>query len=111
AHTLAVGMPLLQDAEAVSVVSVEGTSGGMVSGPSGDDVARHLARNGLAATAKSVMARGRSAGAAVLDEAYEMGADLVVKGAFTRSRLRQMIFGGTTRHVLAEAKIPLLIAH
>lgn len=110
-RTLAAGMPLLQGAEAIVVVSVEGASGGMVTGPSGDDVARHLARNGLPVTAKSVMARGRSAGAAILDEAEEMAADLVVKGAFTRSRLRQMIFGGTTRHVLAEAEIPLLIAH
>jgi nucleotide-binding universal stress UspA family protein len=111
ARTLAVGKPMLQKAEAIRVISVEGTSGGMVSGPSGDDVARHLAKNGVPATAKSVIARGRTAGAAILDEVDEMGADLLVKGAFTRSRLRQMIFGGTTRHILAEAKVPLLIAH
>ena len=44
-------------------------------------------------------------------EVRALGADLLVKGAFTRSRLQQMIFGGTTRQILAEADIPVLIAH
>ena len=36
---------------------------------------------------------------------------LLVKGAFTQSRLRQMIFGGTTSHILANAELPVLMAH
>jgi nucleotide-binding universal stress UspA family protein len=34
-----------------------------------------------------------------------------VKGAYTHSRLRQMIFGGATSHILATAEIPVLMAH
>jgi nucleotide-binding universal stress UspA family protein len=51
-----------------------------------------------------------SAGETILAKA-ELGCDLIVKGAYTQSRLRQMIFGGTTRHVLANAKLPVLMAH
>ena len=43
--------------------------------------------------------------------AAELGCDLIVKGAYTQSRLRQMIFGGTTRHILTNANLPVLMAH
>ncbi|MDX9860040.1 MAG: universal stress protein [Rhodospirillales bacterium] len=111
ARTLGLGWPILRGARTIHVVSVSGASGGMVPGPSGEEVAAHMVRDGLNATARTVPANGRSAAAALLAEARALGADLVVKGAFTRSRLQQMIFGGTTREILAEADIPVLIAH
>ena len=40
-----------------------------------------------------------------------LGADLLVKGAYTHNRLRQIIFGGGTQHVLKYAAIPVLMAH
>src|SRR5215467_12875640 len=39
---------------------------------------------------------GRVTGEAVLAHAKALGCDLLIKGAYTQSRLRQMIFGGTT---------------
>ena len=45
------------------------------------------------------------------DFGAERAGDLLVKGAYTQSRLRQMIFGGTTRHILANAELPVLMAH
>ncbi|MBL6928957.1 MAG: universal stress protein [Rhodospirillales bacterium] len=111
AGTISMAMPILMAAEKVSVLSVKGATGGMVPGPSGEMVATHLIRNGIQTTEKTVMARGLSAGAAVLENATASGADLLVKGAYTHSRLRQIIFGGTTRHVMNEARIPILIAH
>ena len=39
------------------------------------------------------------------------GCDLLVKGAFTQSRLRQMIFGGATSHIMQHAELPVLMAH
>lgn len=111
ARTIGLGMPLLRGAESVTVLSVTGASGGMVAGPDGEQVAAHLVRNGVKATAKTVQARSRAAGEAILGEAAALGADLIVKGAYTHSRLREVIFGGTTRHILAEAQVPVLIAH
>ena len=40
-----------------------------------------------------------------------MGADLLIKGAYTQSRLRQMIFGGPTSHILSAAELPVFFAH
>ena len=39
------------------------------------------------------------------------GCDLLVKGAYTQSRLRQTMFGGATRHILVNAGLPVLMAH
>jgi nucleotide-binding universal stress UspA family protein len=50
-------------------------------------------------------------GEAVLAHAKALGCDLLIKGAYTQSRLRQMIFGGTTRYILSNAELPVLMAH
>ena len=111
ARTIALGMPILRDAKKVTVLSVRGAGGGMVPGPDGTQVAAYLSRSGVPATAVDAAAQGRSSGETVLEEAAALGADLLVKGAYTHNRLRQMVFGGTTRQVLNESRIPVLIAH
>ena len=40
-----------------------------------------------------------------------VGADLLVKGAYARSRLRQMMLGGRTRHIITNTEIPVLLSH
>ena len=37
--------------------------------------------------------------------------DLIVKGAYTQSRLRQMIFGGMTRHLILHSPLPVLFSY
>jgi len=74
-------------------------------------VAQTLAAHGIPVRARHIPAAGRAAGAIFIDEAKAMNADLMVKGAYTQSRLRQLIFGGATRHILSEAPIPVLLAH
>jgi nucleotide-binding universal stress UspA family protein len=108
ARTNAFALPLLRMAERVTVLSVEG---GMTPGPEGDEVALALIRNGVPATAVTVAPGGRSTGEAILEHAKSIGADLLVKGAYAKSRLRQMMFGGATRHILANAALPILMAH
>jgi nucleotide-binding universal stress UspA family protein len=108
ARAVAMAMPFLEQARVVEVVSVEG---GTVPGPLAEAVARTLAAHGMAVTARHVPAEGRAAGALYLDAAKAMNADLMIKGAYTQSRLRQLIFGGATRHILSEAPIPVLLAH
>ena len=107
ATTNAFALPLLQRAEQVTVLEVEG---GTTPGPSAEQAATHLRRNGIKATALTKKPGGRSVGEAVLDHAASIGADLLVKGAYTQSRLRQMMFGGATRHILASANLPVLMA-
>jgi nucleotide-binding universal stress UspA family protein len=105
----AFAMPLLQQAERVTVLTVIG--GQDVPGPPADDILRQLQHNGIAARAVRVKLGDRETGEAVLDSARAEGCDLLVKGAFTRNRLRQMIFGGATSHIMEHADIPVLMAH
>jgi len=70
-----------------------------------------LRLNGIAAEPVSVTVDGRSTGEAVLAAAKAQNCDLLVKGAFTRNRLRQMIFGGATSHIMEHAELPVLMAH
>ncbi len=51
------------------------------------------------------------AGRELLEDALSMQADLVVMGAWGRSRLSELILGGVTRHVLENAQLPVLLAH
>lgn len=108
AHTNSFAMPLLRTAEEVVVLGVEG---GMTPGPTVEQAAQHLRRNGVKAEPLMVKMGSRSTGEVILDQATALGCDLLVKGAFTQSRLRQMMFGGATRHILAKATLPVLMAH
>jgi nucleotide-binding universal stress UspA family protein len=107
ATTVALALPLLRKAQRVTVLTVQG---GTVPGPTGEQLARYLERNGIACEAVTVSPEGRSTGEAILANAAARNCDLLIKGAYTQSRLRQMIFGGATRHILANATLPVLMA-
>jgi nucleotide-binding universal stress UspA family protein len=50
-------------------------------------------------------------GHALLAEAMKVKSDLLIKGAYSQSRLKQMILGGRTRYIIANTQIPVLLAH
>jgi nucleotide-binding universal stress UspA family protein len=108
ARAISFAMPILAKAQRVLLVSVEGT---MAPGPTSKEALVHLLANGIAATEKTVTPSGKRPGEVVLAEAARFGADLLIKGAYTQSRLRQMIFGGATSHILGAAEIPVFFAH
>ena len=107
ARCVSLAMPLMKGAEAIEVISIEGA---MVQGPTGAELATAMRRNGLPVTSRHCEA-GKSTGQAMIDQATKSGADLIVKGAYTQSRLRQMIFGGLTRHLILHSPIPVMFAH
>jgi nucleotide-binding universal stress UspA family protein len=109
ARANAFAMPLLHLAERVTVLTVVG--GQDVPGPSADQVRSQLWYNNIASELVSIELEGRSTGEAVLAAAKADGCDLLIKGAFTRTRLRQTIFGGATKHIMHHADLPLFMAH
>jgi nucleotide-binding universal stress UspA family protein len=109
ARATALAMPLLQKADRVTVLTVIG--GTEVSGPSAEQLVRNLRRNRIVAELQSAELGGKSTGQAILATAQSLGCDLLIKGAYTQSRLRQMIFGGATQHVLENAMIPVMLAN
>jgi nucleotide-binding universal stress UspA family protein len=108
ARAVSFAMPLLVQADKVTVLTI---AGGTVPGPSGEQIARTLRINGVPAQALDAENEGRSVGETILKLTMSLGGDLLVKGAYTQSRLRQMIFGGPTRHLLDHATLPMIMAH
>jgi nucleotide-binding universal stress UspA family protein len=108
-RAIAIAMPLLQQADRVTVLAV--TGGTAVPGPPAEQLIRYMQFNGIAAVPLTVALEGRSTGETILATADSLGCDLLIKGAYTQSRLRQMIFGGATKHVLENAALPVLLAH
>ena len=108
-HAIAFAMPILKRASRVIVLTVEG--GAAVPGPTGEQLCRYLQLNGVPAKPLTVGLDGRLTGEAVLAHASALNCDLLIKGAYTQSRLRQFILGGTTRYILSNALLPVLMAH
>jgi nucleotide-binding universal stress UspA family protein len=109
ARATALAMPILEKADRVTILTVIGGTG--VPGPSAEQLIRYLRCNGVVAESMRVELDGRSTGEAILASAQSLGCDLLIKGAYTQSRLRQWIFGGATQHVLANAALPVLLAN
>lgn len=108
ARSVTAALPFLHAAEAVIVFSAtsERTPGDAAAG-----LLDFLAWHGVPAAAEPLGEGARSVGHAVLDAADAAEIDLLVMGAYTHSRLRQLILGGVTHDVLAHARRPVLMAH
>ena len=109
ARTIAFAMPILKRAARVVVLTVEG--GAAVPGPTGQQLCHYLQLSGVPAKPLTVGLNGRLTGEAVLEHANALSCDLLIKGAYTQSRLRQFIFGGTTQYILSNATLPVFMAH
>jgi nucleotide-binding universal stress UspA family protein len=109
ALTVALGMPFIRQARQVVVIAV-GPQHMPEPGPEGDELARSLENYGVAVSLRTAVGRQKAQGESFMREALAAGADLLLKGAYTQSRIRQMIFGGATRHIIMEANIPVLMA-
>jgi nucleotide-binding universal stress UspA family protein len=70
-----------------------------------------LRRHGLTVQPHKVVEPDGNAGEVLLAQAAAHAADLLVMGAYGHTRLREMVFGGATRHVLREATLPVLFAN
>ncbi|WP_257389254.1 universal stress protein, partial [Tahibacter caeni] len=75
------------------------------------DLEVYLQRHGIQAEYRGISGPESEAGRALLAAAREAGADLLVMGAYGRTRFSEWVFGGATRHVVAEAELPVLLRH
>ena len=111
ARALADALPILQAARHVEVVAFDPRSGGADHGEQpGADIALYLARHGVKATAAQQHA-GIDVGEQILSRAADTDADLIVMGAYGRSRTRELVLGGATRTVLGSMTVPVLFSH
>jgi nucleotide-binding universal stress UspA family protein len=107
ARAVASALPFLQKATRVVVMSV---GNGPEPAPSANELAHALAWHDIAAQARHLEQGSRRVRDILLVEAKAMAADLLVIGAYSHSRMRQVVFGGVTEHMLDHAELPVLMA-
>ena len=99
---------LSRKADTVTIITV-----GLENSPihdSAKDLANQLVWHSVCAAVESLPA-DQPAGEIISERAKFHGCDLIVMGAFTRSRLIQIILGGVTQHMINTSEIPLLMNH
>ena len=70
-----------------------------------------FAEHGVAAELHVLPISGGQFGEALLRKAHELGADMLVMGAYQHTPLRELLLGGVTRYMLSHADMPLLMRH
>ena len=100
-------IPWMQQAEAVRILSADEYQR---RGPAAPDLLDYLTLHGITAELATFRPMERDVGAGLLRAAREFGADFLAMGAYSHSRLRQLILGGVTRHVLEKSDIPVLMS-
>ena len=110
ARAVAEAIPLLVRATDVVVGIVEEDASEAHGLRAGSDIGRYLSRHGVSADIRLINGWSDT-GAALLNEAHQTGSDLVVMGAYGHSRMREMLLGGATRHMLTLAELPVFVAH
>ena len=102
-------LPFLQRARSVEVINV---ATGAKQGPSARELADYLRWHGIEPEVKEISPQEhRAVGDMLLEQVETSGADLLVMGAYSHSRLREMLWGGVTKHIVSHAGIPVLMAH
>jgi len=105
-------LPILARARKVVVLSVDPRDVPGVHGDSpGADIALFLARHGVKAEAHPTPSGKMDVGDVLLSRASDLGSDLIVMGAWGRSRARELIMGGATRSLLGQMTVPVLLSH
>jgi nucleotide-binding universal stress UspA family protein len=105
-------LPLLKRAAKVTVMAVEGrpTDDGHGERP-GADIALFLSRHGVRAEVMPTPSGGIDVGNVILSRAYDQSADLIVMGAYSHPRVRELVLGGVTRTILESMTVPVLMSH
>ncbi len=114
AHAVSAALPFLALASKVSILTVRTgpqQPGGTAAASPGIMLADYLTMHGVHAAEHILEPQGRSVGQVLLEAAVDAGAGLLVMGGYGHSRLREFILGGTTRHIVTHAKLPVLMTH
>jgi nucleotide-binding universal stress UspA family protein len=106
ARTVIACVPLLQTAENVTIIAC-GSEGRL--GPKSSQLKDYLRNYGV--NAKAVVKRKCHEEEGLMDIYRETRSDLLIMGAYSRSRLREVVFGGVTEFMLTKAKIPVIMQH
>jgi nucleotide-binding universal stress UspA family protein len=111
-RAVADALPLLRLVRKVTVIAVNPRRG--ISGHGeepGADIALHLARHGVTAEVEHAVTDELDPADQLLSRAADLGSDLLVMGAYSHARVRELVLGGTTRSILKHMTVPVLMSH
>jgi nucleotide-binding universal stress UspA family protein len=103
-------LPLLQGAQNVHILEIDRREDERTL-DSGVVIAASLARHAVKATVRTSVAPDISIGDAILSRLADLDADLLVMGAYGHARMRELVFGGVTRHIAGHMTVPTLFSH
>jgi nucleotide-binding universal stress UspA family protein len=106
ASAVMTALPWLQRAQSIHILWSEDYQR---RGPRAPDLQQYLAAHGLTTDRAAFEAIDNVVGAGLLTAAKEFACDMLVMGAYSHSRFRQLFLGGVTRHVLEHAAAPLMM--
>ncbi|MEM7021524.1 MAG: universal stress protein [Pseudomonadota bacterium] len=106
-RAVAGAMPLLQNADQVHILTAASPRTDV---SRAEELARYFGWHGVTCE-RHAMYPTNQVGAALVAEARNLGADLLVMGGYGRSRVHELVFGGVTRTVLGQYNLPILLAH
>ncbi|MGB1547205.1 MAG: universal stress protein, partial [Alphaproteobacteria bacterium] len=101
-------LPFLKDAEQVTILTIDPPDHDYVPGA---EIAARLSRHGVNVETRSNLADDRNNGEIICQAALDLDCDLIVMGAYGRSRFRELVMGGITRYTLMHTHVPLLMSH
>jgi nucleotide-binding universal stress UspA family protein len=103
-------LPFLKLADEVSI-AVAKTPGAEDADAQIADVAKYLDRHDVRVAQQIATAASEDAEVLLLDLATQHRVNLIVAGAYGRTRLSEWIFGGVTRHLLLNSPVPCLLSN
>ena len=105
------GLPILEAAEEVRIVVINAEKGLSAHGElPGADIATHLARHGIEGEVVEITASRATIGDELIAQIEAFSADFMVMGSYGSFRLRELVFGGTTRRILDRMTVPIMMS-
>ncbi|MDR3440318.1 universal stress protein [Telmatospirillum sp.] len=110
-RAVADAMPVLMEAPSVTVLVVDSDKSPEKYGEEpGADIATHLARHGVSVDLEQIRSGRRTISEVISSRAADLGAALIVIGAYSHARSAEMVFGGVTRALLDDMRVPVLVS-
>ena len=104
-------LPFLTAAQSVAVAIVDTETGSSLDEHSGAEIAKFLLRHGIKPHIEHLNSEQASIADVILEHAVRNKSDMIVLGAYSHSKARELLFGGVTRSLLNSVTIPTLISH
>ena len=108
AQAMVAARPILRQADSVHVMVTEKRANRR---PSAEEVVTYLKCHGIGARIEILDVGKRSVGEALIEQSRRLNVDMLVVGGYSRSRLRDVVMGGVTTHLLKHADLPVMMYH